>query len=152
MSLIASVEAYAKRKLTIAEIKNLTELQDSYKINDDDPLMILIDIMTRTQIIADTLPDLLHKKAIETMELHRSNMRDQSVLMSKELIATIAEQIKAANLNLNSNLNLKKISWKAGWIRYVGCVVAGMFLYAMILRMSRSFDFILWIKQFVAQL
>ena len=138
MNLVTSVEALLKRKLTPEEVANMAELQTFYKIYDDDPLLIVVAMMARTQIIAETLPNLLQQKVNETIELHRTLMREQSILMSKELIATIAEQIKVANMGLHST----KIGWRSGWIRYAGCVVGGGLLFAVAFRVGRLFNII----------
>jgi hypothetical protein len=121
MSLVSTVEALQKRPCTPEEISNLAELQNLYRISDDDPLIVVLALMARSQLMVGTLPDLLQQKAIETIELHRTVLREQSVLISKELITTIAQNIQSMS-----------VGWKVGWIRYASFFVAGMVTSALV--------------------
>lgn len=114
MTLVSAVEKLQKRALTPAEITALNDLQQLYKVDDDDPLVVVLALMARSQNILESVPDLLQQKVVETIELHRTLLRDQAVLISKELIGTLAHNIEAANADS-----------KAKWIRGVGFYVAG---------------------------
>lgn len=121
MSLVTTIEALQKRPLTTAEVSTLNEFQQSFKIDDDDPLLVVLALMARSQILIDSVPNLLQQKVAETIELHRLVLRDQAVLIAKELIATLAEDIgKATSKNQNR------------WGLYIACFVGGMVCYASI--------------------
>lgn len=119
MSLVTTIETLQKRPLTTDEVSTLNEFQRSFKIADDDPLLVVLAMMARSQIIVDSVPDLLQQKVNETIELHRLVLREQAVLIAKELIATLAEDIKRA-----TSKNQMR------WAPYVACVVVGMVGYA----------------------
>lgn len=133
MSLGSTMEALMKRKLTPEEVGHLADFQAMFKVQDDDPLIVVLAMMARAQIITETIPNLLQQKALETIELHRTVMREQSILMSKELIDTIAKNIRSASLELQA----EKLSWQAGWVRYAGFFIGGMLLAAAIFRLVR---------------
>ena len=115
MSLATTVEILQKRALTPSEMANLQEFQRHFKLDDNDPLMVVLAMMARSQLIVETVPDLLQQKVTETIELHKSVLRDQAVLISKELIKELTHQILAANAN-----------GKAMWARSAACFVAGI--------------------------
>lgn len=132
MNLVLTMEALMKRKLTADEVGQLADFQSMFKVQDDDPLLVVLAMMARAQIITETIPNLLQQKALETIELHRTVMREQSVLMSKELIDTIAKNIRSASLELKS----EKLSWRSSWVRYSVCFIGGMILAAAIFRLG----------------
>lgn len=122
MTLVSVVEKLQKRALLPAEVTALNDLQQLYKIDDDDPLVVVLALMARSQNILESVPDLLQQKVVETIELHRTLLRDQAVLISKELIGTVAHNIEAANAD-----------WKAKWTRHAGFFVAGV-VFTIVLR------------------
>lgn len=126
MSLVANIEALMKRKLTAEETAKLADFQSVFKIADDDPIIVVLGMMAMNQMVAEQLPERLKKHAIETIELHRIVLQEQSVLMSKELIATIAGQVRLAGLGV-----------QAAWIRYAGFFAAGLVVGMVVLRMLR---------------
>ena len=119
MSLVTTIETLQKRSLTAEEVSSLNEFQHSFKIDDDDPLLVVLALMARSQIIVESVPNLLQQKVNETIELHRLVLRDQAVLIAKELIATLAEDIKTATSKNQTR-----------WAPYIACVFAGMVGYA----------------------
>lgn len=116
MSLEKSVEILLGRPPTIDERDTLTELQNLHHIGDDDPLVIVLAMMARSQLLFQVLPDILQQKALETIELHRTTLREQSVLISKELITTVAENIHSLNM----------VSVKTMWFRFAISFLGGM--------------------------
>ncbi|ART61491.1 hypothetical protein CBP36_21225 (plasmid) [Acidovorax carolinensis] len=90
MTLVSSMEALKKQPLTPEEINMLQEFQRQFDLDDDDPLNVVLAMMARSQIIIETAPDLLQQKVAETIELHRTNLRDQAVLTAKEVISDIS--------------------------------------------------------------
>lgn len=115
MSLISTIETLQKRPLTADESASIKSFQKSFDIEDDDPLVVVLALMSRSQLILESMPILLQQKSNETIELHRTVLREQSVLISKELISDVAQHIDAANLK-----------WKARLIRYFACFMGGV--------------------------
>lgn len=120
MSLVSTIEALQKRTLTTEEAACLNDFQQFFHLDDDDPLMVVLALMARSQLIVETVPNLLQQKVNETIELHRTVLRDQAVLISKELIGNLTQHIQAANAD-----------WKGRWIRYVSCFAAGVLASAL---------------------
>lgn len=114
MSLITTIEALQKRPLTADESTTIKNFQKAFDIEDDDPLIVVLALMSRSQLILESMPTLLQQKSSETIELHRTVLRDQSVLIAKELISDVSQHIDVANR-----------AFKARLIRYVGCFVGG---------------------------
>jgi uncharacterized Fe-S radical SAM superfamily protein PflX len=90
MSLISNVEALKKQPLTAEEVAMLQEFQRQFNMDDDDPLNVVLAMMARSQMIVETAPTLLQQKVEQTIELHRTNLREQAVLSAKELIADLS--------------------------------------------------------------
>lgn len=104
MSLESIIEKLQKRPLTKEESLSINEFKSHFNIDDEDPLVVVLALMARSQIILESMPNNLEKKANETIELHRTLLRDQSVVIAKELISVIAENIEKNSIN-------KKINW-----------------------------------------
>ncbi len=90
MSLVSAFEALKKQKLTPEEAAMLQEFQRQFSVDDDDPLVVVLAMMARSQLIVETAPTLLQQKVLETIELHRTNLREQAVISAKELIADLS--------------------------------------------------------------
>lgn len=118
MSLVTTVEALQKRPLSPSEVASLNAFQKQFDIDDDDPLMVVLALMARSQIIVDSVPDLLQQKVTETIELHRTLLRDQATLIAKDLIVVLANDIEKTVFN----------KFKTRALTYAGCFVAGMVL------------------------
>ena len=125
--LAQTVELLAKRPLTTDEVQMLAEYQQLFAIDDDDPLNVVLAIMVRSQLILDSAPGLLQQKVKETIELHRMAMRDQAVLIAKELITDLG-----AELQSQTRTGLK------AWAHYLGFFVGGMaFMGVIVLLVQR---------------
>lgn len=90
MSLVTTLEGLKKSPLSAQEASTVREFQNQFEIDDDDPLVIVLAIMLRSQLIIDTAPDLLQQKVNETIELHLTNLRSQANLSAKEIVGDIA--------------------------------------------------------------
>lgn len=90
MSLISAVEALKKQPLTAEDAAMLQEFQRQFELDDEDPINVVLAMMARSQMIIETAPNLLQQKVVETIELHRTNLRDQAVLSAKELITDLS--------------------------------------------------------------
>lgn len=126
MSLITAMEALKKQPLTSEELQMLQEFQRQFDLDDDDPLNVVLAMMARSQIIIETAPDLLQQKVAETIELHRTNLRDQAVLTAKEVISDISRLLLAQQRNDTSNLS---VIWRQrlyGFAVGAMCMLVGM--------------------------
>lgn len=126
MSLSSIVETLQNKKLSVDEIKSLNEFQNTFKIDDDDPLIVVLALMARSQLIIESVPNLLQQKVNETIELHKMVLRDQAVLISKELISDLSVHIEATNAN-----------WRKVWLRYFVFFAGGVLFAAGVFFMSR---------------
>lgn len=128
MNLKQAMEVLQKRPLSAEEAALLSEFQRLYSIDDDDPLIVVLALMAQSQLLVQTLPDLLQQKAIETIELHRTLLRDQAVVIAKELIQTLSGQIQSANQ-----------TWQARWTRYLGFFIGGAISMGVLIQLFRHF-------------
>lgn len=102
MSLMGAVEALKKEPLTAAEAAMLQEFQRQFHLDDDDPIAVVLAMMARSQMIIETAPDLLQQKVIETIELHRTNLREQAVLSAKDLITELSTLLLSQQKGVSS--------------------------------------------------
>jgi hypothetical protein len=114
MSLVSIVEALQKRPLTTEETGTLNEFQQFFKIDDEDPLMVVLALMARSQLIVETVPGLLQQKVDATIELHRMALREQAVLVAKELVSSVASELQMVGKN------------KTVWWQYAGFFFSGV--------------------------
>jgi len=126
MKLLQAMEVLQKRPLTATEAAQLSDFQRLYLIDDDDPLIVVLALMAQSQLSVQTLPDLLQQKAIETIELHRTLLREQSVVIAKELIHTLSGQIRDANR-----------TWQSRWSRYLGFFLGGAITMEILVQIFR---------------
>lgn len=126
MSLVSTIESLQGRPLSKEETASLAAFQKHFHIDDDDPLIAVLAMMARSQLILESAPELLQQKVRVTIELHQQVLREQAVLISKELIEDLSQHIAGANALRRG----KWIPFAAGVL--VGIVVvAGIFVFAM---------------------
>lgn len=140
MRLASTIEALQKRPLTTAELATLNEFQRTFEIDDDDPLVVVLAMMARTQIAVDSVPNILQQKVDETIELHRTVLREQSTLIAKELLQDIYVQIHSQIRKMNDKEDSGKFlsfaenaDFKVLWLKYLLFFIGGMFFSATIL-------------------
>jgi hypothetical protein len=112
MSLIAAVEALQKRPSTPEEVATLQEFQKQFNLDDGDPIIVVLAMMARSQMIIDTAPNRLQQKVEQTIELHRTNLREQAILSAKELIADLSAALLSQQKNMSS-IWRQRICWFA---------------------------------------
>lgn len=112
MSLIASLEALKKSPLSAEEANMVREFQSQFEIDDDDPLIVVLAIMIRSQLIIETAPNLLQQKVNETIELHKTNLREQANLSAKEIVGDIAAALVRQQSNMSAVWHIRLI-WGA---------------------------------------
>ncbi|WP_304350780.1 hypothetical protein [Comamonas testosteroni] len=100
MSLVTTLEALQKSPLSAEDANKVREFQNQFQIDDEDPLVVVLALMMKSQLIIDSAPDLLQQKVIETIELHKTNLREQAVLSAKELVSDIAATLLHQQKNL----------------------------------------------------
>ena len=93
MNLVETLEALNKAPLTTAEAASVREFQTQFQIDDDDPLVIVLAIMIRSQLILGSAPDVMKKMVMETTELHRTSLREQAALSCKEIVGDVASAL-----------------------------------------------------------
>ena len=92
-----SVAELLNRPLTAEEITGLNNFKGRYDIDDSDPLAIVLALVGANTVLMNSMPNLLQQKATETIELHRTTLREQSTIIAKELIGTLSSNITGAN-------------------------------------------------------
>ncbi len=94
--LIESLEILSGRKLNGDEAQRMLALQKLYGVDDEDPVMFGFSMLASSQLATESGPGAIRAAVDQTIELHRTNLRDQAVLISKELIVEITKRILAA--------------------------------------------------------
>lgn len=122
MSLITIVESLQKRPLTAAEVESLNEFQRTFQIDNEDPLIVVLAMLARNQIALDHAPELLQQKVNETIEYHRVVLREQSVVIAKELIVDIGRELQVLVGTV-----------KRRWVNYIGFFAGGATCGALIM-------------------
>ncbi len=112
LSLISALEALKKQPLTAEEAAMVQEFQRQFDLDDDDPLNVVLAMMARSQMIIETAPDLLQQKVVETIELHRTNLREQAVLSAKELITDLSALLLSQQKGVSA-IWRQRLSWYA---------------------------------------
>lgn len=92
-----SIAELLNRPLTAEEITGLNNFKGRYDIDDSDPLAIVLALVGANTVLMNSMPNLLQQKATETIELHRTTLREQSTIIAKELIGTLSSNITGAN-------------------------------------------------------
>lgn len=125
-SLIASVEALKKQPLTPEEVATLQEFQKQFDIDDDDPINVVLALMARSQLIIETAPALLQQKVVETIELHRTNLREQAILMAKQLVSDLSTVLVSQQTTASAIWRQRGYGFAAGFVAataLMGCVL-----------------------------
>lgn len=130
MSLTKAIETLNKRPLTADEATRLTEFQRLYSIDDDDPLIVVLALMAQSQLLLQEAPNLLQQKVLETIELHRTLLRDQAAGIAKELIQTLAGRIQESSR-----------AWQMRWVRYLCFYLGGAISMALLIMAARHLQF-----------
>ena len=97
MSLENAVEVLARRPLTVEEINSLNLFQKMNGIDDSDPLIVVLAYMARSHLMLEQLPAEMNKMVNESTEYHRNTLRDQSSLVAKDLVSSIALGLEKSN-------------------------------------------------------
>lgn len=114
MNLVDAVEALQKEPLTAKEVATLQNWQRIFSLADDDPIIVVLAIMVRSQLIIESAPDLLQQKVLETIELHRTNLREQAVLSAKELITDLSAVLLSHQKDVLTDWRQRAYGFAAG--------------------------------------
>lgn len=114
MTLAENVASMFGRQLSKEELDALTKFQLTYEIGDEDPLIVVLAMLATNRLYMQEIPALLQQKAVTTIELHQQTLRDQSTLIAKELIWTIAQNIKSVGNGTNDQVLYGAVSFLAG--------------------------------------
>ena len=93
MSLISNVEQILGRTVTPEQANDLNQFQKQFGIEDADPVIVVLALVSANKVLMEEIPKLLQQKAAETIELHRQTLITQSSLIAKELIHVLASSI-----------------------------------------------------------
>lgn len=115
MSLVSITEALQKGPVSSELAKKLHDYQREFGIDDDDALIAVLAMMARSQVILETVPDELSKRAKETIELHQIVLRKQAGVIAQEMISDVAQLIQQANK-----------PWKTMWKWFAASFFAGL--------------------------
>lgn len=92
-----NVEVLVGRPLTGEEMQSLTIFQHNNEIDDSDPLIVVLAYMARSHMILEQFPEQLAREVKETIELHKNVLRDQSNVIAKDLVTSIALGLEQSN-------------------------------------------------------
>lgn len=104
MTLAGNVASMFGRTLTKEEADTLTKFQESFEIDDGDPIIVVLAMLATNRLYMQELPALLQQRVVTTIELHQQTLRDQSTLIAKELIGTIALNLQAAGNGMKDRM------------------------------------------------
>ncbi len=92
-NLSTAVQILLGRELTTKEKDDLSALQDHHHLHDDDPIVAILSLLGINKILIETIPEKLRKASQDAIAVHEQTLREQSTLIAKELILTIAQTI-----------------------------------------------------------
>lgn len=98
----SAITSIVGRSLTDPERKMLMRLRDQYGYDDNDPLVVVLAMMGAYQIMTEEIPLKLAAAAKETIEVHQQTLRNQSMIVAKDLVGTIAGLIHASSRSLQN--------------------------------------------------
>lgn len=116
MSLLDSIQAIKQRPLTAEEVSHINNFSRMHDIDESDPLVVIMAYLASAQMTYDQMPAQMEKSVRETIELHRTTLREQSMLIAKDLVGNIAQ-------TLEQQSKYKK----ALIINYLGFFIGGAF-------------------------
>jgi hypothetical protein len=131
--LLENIKLLVGRELDPKEIASYTKFQQLNQIDDGDPLITVLALMARSHLMMDTLPEQLADTARKTIELHQQTLREQSTLIAKDLVQSVAQSIQAAAQAAQA----ADTSWKTRWIRYGVAFGAGSVATAVLIESIR---------------
>jgi hypothetical protein len=136
MSLASRVEAIKKQPLTNEERDALQEFQRIYQVDDEDPLGVVLALMFRSQMILESAPSQLQQKVMETIELHRTNLREQATITAKELISDVASAVLGHQRSLTDIWSIR-LRWGGGGA--AGGLIVGVALACVVFKLAHTF-------------
>lgn len=86
----SSVERIVGRPLTKEERQQLNRLRNDWGYSDDDPLVVVLALTGSMSLIAQDIPARIQAASDKIIETHASVLRNQSNLIAKEMVGTIA--------------------------------------------------------------
>jgi hypothetical protein len=125
VSLISIVQSLQKTPLTAEQVESLNEFQRVFDIGEDDPLLVVLAMMSKSQLVLESAPQLLQQKVDATIELHRVALREQAVAISKELITDLSKHIYSFGTNTRKR-------WLTYFAFYLGGVVSACAMFALV--------------------
>lgn len=92
----SSVERMVGRPLTKDELQMLIRLRDDWGYSNDDPIVVVLALTGGLTVIANDIPARIQAASDKIIETHATVLRNQSNLIAKEMVGTIAELVHNA--------------------------------------------------------
>lgn len=96
-TLEATIMRIVGHELTAGDREMLIMLRDQYGIDDGDPMVVALAMTGAVKVMVDQIPEMIAKESEKITELHITGLRNQSILIAKDLVGVIAGQIHAAS-------------------------------------------------------
>lgn len=116
MSLADNLETLFARPLTPEERSAVHRLENQFELAEDDPLNVVLAMMAKNQMLIDDLPERLRQKALEAIELHQQTLREQSTLIAKELIVSVANLVAESAVGRKLRIAWVGLAFTSGFI------------------------------------
>jgi hypothetical protein len=91
-----AIASIVGRPLTDADRQMLIRLRDQYGYDDNDPLVVVLAMTGAIKIMAEEIPEKIRAASKETTELHMAVLRDQSMLVARDVVGSVAGLIHTA--------------------------------------------------------
>ncbi len=101
MNLVDAIKSLLGRDLSEADMKDIAQYQKVFEISDEDPIVVVLAIISAYKIAIQSMLDEWEKKIVVLIELHRQTLQEQSSFVAKDLIITVG------NLVANTNIGIK---------------------------------------------
>lgn len=94
--LVGAVAVLCGRDLTAEESQKLAKFQDQQSIGDDDPIVAILALLGVHKILIEEIPERIKKASQDAITVHEQTLREQSTIVAKELLITLARSINDA--------------------------------------------------------
>lgn len=92
------------RALTEEERQILIHLREQYGYDDGDPVVVVLSMFGAIKIIADEIPSRIKAASEAVIEMHITGLREQSMLVAREVVGHVAGLIHAAGRSRKGRL------------------------------------------------
>ncbi|MBN9424491.1 MAG: hypothetical protein BGO63_11325 [Candidatus Accumulibacter sp. 66-26] len=100
MSLVDAIKSLLGRDLSEADMKDIAQYQKVFEISDEDPIVVVLAIISAYRIAIQSMLDEWEKKIMLLIELHRQTLQEQSSFVAKDLIITVGNLVASTNIGV----------------------------------------------------